>query len=390
MSYHADETALVLSGGAAYGAFAVGIMKALFAGRSPATAYQHLDANIVVGTSVGAFNAAVMASQSEINCLAAAENLARIWTDEIAARPGKCGNGIFRIRGDLRDYFDPVCIRAGNAPSRLAEDGWEFGQYLVTRTANFFASSAPLDDRAVGLLNIESFIDTKPMRDLLRATIKEADVRNSRKSLHITTTDWVTGKPTYFQNEHFREEHGFCAVMASTAVPGVFPPVRIWDRLYVDGGVVQNTPLQPAIDLGASELHVIYLDPDPSYIPLKGQPNTMDTLLRMYYMMLATKIAEDVETARWINRGLEVIEQYRETQETQSTTVVDLVRVVGKMMESKGRRYKRLVIHRYFPRHSLGTELGMLDFSLDQILKMMEEGERVAITHDCSENQCVN
>jgi NTE family protein len=55
MSRDAGETALVLSGGGAYGAFSVGVIKALFAGRSPSTGYQPLQPGIFTGTSVGAF-----------------------------------------------------------------------------------------------------------------------------------------------------------------------------------------------------------------------------------------------------------------------------------------------------------------------------------------------
>ena len=58
MTQSAQEAALVLSGGGAYGAFEVGIMKALFAGRSPATRYRPLEAKIFTGTSVGAFHVA--------------------------------------------------------------------------------------------------------------------------------------------------------------------------------------------------------------------------------------------------------------------------------------------------------------------------------------------
>src|SRR5262249_25102831 len=50
MSVPASKTAVVLSGGGAYGAFAVGVMKVLFAGRSPATRYQVCDADIFTGT----------------------------------------------------------------------------------------------------------------------------------------------------------------------------------------------------------------------------------------------------------------------------------------------------------------------------------------------------
>src|SRR5260221_3630820 len=101
-----SETAMVLSGGGAYGAFGIGVMKALFAGRSPATGYSPLDAEIFVGTSVGAFNSAVMAEHNSLNCLEAAILLESIWLEQISERPGKCGNGVFRILGNPGELTD--------------------------------------------------------------------------------------------------------------------------------------------------------------------------------------------------------------------------------------------------------------------------------------------
>src|SRR5258708_21527972 len=92
------ETALVLSGGGAYGAFAIGIMKALYAGASPATNYQPLKADIFTGTSVGAFNAAVMGHQKDESGLARVPSLEKGLLDLVAARPRKCENRIFRVR----------------------------------------------------------------------------------------------------------------------------------------------------------------------------------------------------------------------------------------------------------------------------------------------------
>src|SRR5690242_12761877 len=93
MSEALGRTALVLSGGGAYGAFAVGVLKALSAGRSPATGYRPLQANIFIGTSVGAFNAALMVNGREQDSLEAALQLEDIWLNRVAEKPGGCGNG---------------------------------------------------------------------------------------------------------------------------------------------------------------------------------------------------------------------------------------------------------------------------------------------------------
>ena len=47
------------------------------------------------------------------------------------------------------------------------------------------------------------------------------------------------------------------AVLAAAAIPGVLPPVRWNERLLLDGGVVDNTPISHAIELGAERIHVL-------------------------------------------------------------------------------------------------------------------------------------
>ena len=60
MNGNGEKHAIVLSGGGAYGAFEIGVMKVLFSGRSPSTRYTPVQADILTGTSVGAFNAAMI------------------------------------------------------------------------------------------------------------------------------------------------------------------------------------------------------------------------------------------------------------------------------------------------------------------------------------------
>src|SRR2546423_1793159 len=137
-----SETALVLSGGGAAGAFSVGVMKVLFAGRSPATGYKPLSAGIFSGTSVGSFNAAIMAGYPEESSLTTASRLERLWLDRVAQHPGQCENGVFRIRGNPLDYLDASCLSdPEKVLSRLAGDSLFLTGYVLFRSANFLASS---------------------------------------------------------------------------------------------------------------------------------------------------------------------------------------------------------------------------------------------------------
>jgi NTE family protein len=383
-----DETALVLSGGGAYGAFGVGVMKVLYAGASPATHYQALTANVFTGTSVGAFNAAVMVDQPQESGPNRVRTLEEVWVNLIAAQPGKCGNGIFRVRGDPMAYLNPSCLSpAATVVSRSASDTFAISSYVVDRTINFIASSAEWSNRLLGLVNTSSFVDNSPFRDLLHQVIVEELIRKSPKRLQVIATNWVTGKVVRFTNADFHSDRGSSIIMASTAIPGFFPPVVMDGGLFVDGGAVENTPLSSAIDAGATELHVIYLDPQPKFIPIKAEPNTADTLLRLYYLMLASKLNEDIETARWINAGLRALARFRQSGTLSSESVRDLARVAGQI--SVEAAYKPLTIHRYFPRVVLGTQLDLVNFDLDRILAMIEEGERVALVHDCIASGCV-
>ncbi|HEY6249475.1 MAG TPA: patatin-like phospholipase family protein [Candidatus Angelobacter sp.] len=389
MSAPASETAMVLSGGGAYGAFAVGIMKALFAGRSPATVYTPLAADIFTGTSVGAFNAAMMVAHGREDLLSAANALENVWLNLVADRPGRCGNGIFRVRGNLAEFIDASCLaQPATMVSRIADDSVALSRYVLERAANFLLSSAPLEERAMALVNVGSFVDSAPYAEMLNTVIHEDAIRDSPKHLRIVSTNWVTGEARSFNNSDFLDGRGIRSIMASTSIPGVFPPERIDEDLYVDGGVVENTPLGPAIDVGATNLHVVYLDPNPGVVRLRGEPYTVDTMLRVYLIMLATKLSEDIETARWINAGLDAIAAYREDQAASDSAIRDFIRVAGQFLKA-GKSYKRLTIHRYFPEKALGNDLGMLNFGIDPIARMITEGERVALLHDCAESNCV-
>src|ERR1044071_5571464 len=92
--------AVILSGGGAYGAYAGGVMKALFTGECPATNYDFFNPGVFTGTSVGAFNASFVVSHEDEDICAAARDLEHLWLERVAENPGSCGNSVFRFRGD--------------------------------------------------------------------------------------------------------------------------------------------------------------------------------------------------------------------------------------------------------------------------------------------------
>jgi NTE family protein len=61
------------------------------------------------------------------------------------------------------------------------------------------------------------------------------------------------------------------AVWASCAIPGIFPPFVKDKRIFVDGGVIDNIPVEPVLSIGAKSVLAVYLSKRPRY---KGEPNT--------------------------------------------------------------------------------------------------------------------
>jgi len=184
------RTAFVLSGGGSLGAVQVGMLRALFeSGIRP---------DMLVGTSVGAVNAAWVAGRPEPDGMA---ELEEIWL------------GLRR-----QDVFplSPLTSARG----------------LLGR-ANHFISNANL--RAV----LETHI---PYQRLEHAAVP----------VHIVATELKSGRAAILASGP-----AVPALLASCAIPGVFPPVEIARRDYVDGGVANHTPVTVAIELGAEKIYVL-------------------------------------------------------------------------------------------------------------------------------------
>jgi NTE family protein len=185
------RTAFVLSGGASLGALQVGMLEALYElGITP---------DFLVGASVGALNAAFVASRSQSP--QTARELGRVWRDL-----------------QREDVF-PVSMSAliGGVCGRR--------DHLVP-------------DRA--------------LRRLIRRYVEFEDLGEADIPLHLLAFDLTEGRELLLS-----EGPTVDAVAASASIPGIFPPVAIGERRLIDGGVVNNTPISHAVELGAERIYVL-------------------------------------------------------------------------------------------------------------------------------------
>ena len=114
------------------------------------------------------------------------------------------------------------------------------------------------DPTAAGVAELETLWLSLHRRDLatLRALLDDhfADRRleDVQVPAHVVTTDLASGAAHVISAGPVVE-----ALLASAAIPGLFPPVTIDGRHLVDGALVANTPVRQAVDLGATDIYVL-------------------------------------------------------------------------------------------------------------------------------------
>jgi predicted acylesterase/phospholipase RssA len=390
-SSDASTEAIVLSGGGSYGAYEVGIVKALFTGASPATDFKPLDADMFVGTSAGAINAAVLVSHLSAGPSAAVQYLEHLWSNVIAEQLGGCGNGVYRVRTPL-EFLDPDCLIMNPLRSLLdiASDTNFFARDWFNRAIAFASSRESLGRRTLQLMDLSTLVSTDRLHKRLEEAVPLEGIRQSDKLLRVVTTNFTTGELQIFTNEDIVERVGYKAILASAAIPGFFPPVDINGQFYVDGGTLMNTPINTAI-AGASTLHVVYMDPDVQNIPVERLRDTIDALDRTIVVALAYAINQQIEVARDINRTLELLEQADDSSPISDAELRSFFHAVSRIKRriQTSSPYKKLTIHRYHPREDLGGVLGLMNLAYDRIRGLIDRGFNDAAKHDCAVSGCV-
>lgn len=289
MTETAYRPALMLPGGGARGAYQVGVLKAL-AEYLPGP---ELPFRIVAGTSAGGINAAVTASHAD-DFSFGADRLAQFW-------------GNFRC-------------------SHIYRTGWLHNM----GTGLHWLASMTLG--GLGIANPKSLLDNHPLGHLLEGEldtdgIQRAIDRELIDAVMVTASGYATSRAvTFFQgrdeigewSQYRRAGVRTCIdhrhLLASAALPLLFPAERLGNEYFGDGGMRHTAPLSPPIHMGADRLLIIGTrdeaqDPEPE---LCGRyPSLGDIGGYLLDVIFMDYLNNDLARLRRINRTLEHVPEDR-------------------------------------------------------------------------------
>jgi len=304
-------TALILPGGGARGAYQVGVLKAITELRAGADN----PFPVICGTSAGAINAAVLASHAH-----------------------EFSTGVQRLEQFWRSMY---CARV------YRTDAW-----TVFKSGMRFA----LTLLSMGLIKTDprAFLDNAPLRRFLQNTLQLEGIQTALEAgalrgVAVTASGYTSATATsYFQAQEGiagwerTRRKGLAAklninhLLASAALPIIFPAERIGNEYFGDGGMRMVAPLSPAIHLGANRIMVIGtrdekpdLPPEsPADYPSAGEIGgyLMDTIFM-------DTLNADLARMRRINRTLELVAE----EKRQQTGLININSLVIK--PSKDLRY---------------------------------------------------
>jgi NTE family protein len=207
--FNERQVVLVFQGGGALGAYQAGVYQALHEAK--------IEPDWIIGTSIGAINASLIAGNEPEHRL---ERLEEFWQrmrrKELWSRstwPGAADTANYwaTILGGIPGFFEPNPLAFFGSHMRLGADG-----------AGFY-STAPLERTLSDLVDFSLLTRCKP-----RLTVGAAHVRTSQMCYFDSGTTQITARH----------------IMASGALPPAFPAVRIDGELYWDGGILSNTPTE--------------------------------------------------------------------------------------------------------------------------------------------------
>lgn len=290
---------LVLSGGAARGAYEVGVLlgiSELLQGHEAEGPFFR----VVAGTSVGAINGAWMAANAHVRDHNVGA-LADIWRGlQLEAH----------LRIDLRSLLGWSAPWRFLRQPKAGDLADRFGRSVLDPTALEGLVESAIDWRALHA-NVDS--------GTLRALVVPA--------LHIgsgVTTLFTELAPgvSFTQGRHPRrlaERARITAahVLASAAIPGLFPARRVGQGFFVDGGLRFNTPVSPAIRCGAERLLVISLGARPHpQAPTSGAggatesyPSPVFLIGKLLNALLLDPVEHDLQVLRGFNEVMGVVDE---------------------------------------------------------------------------------
>jgi NTE family protein len=278
------KTGLILTGGGARAAYQVGVLKAVseLLGEPRENPFP-----ILCGTSAGAINAAALAIRAE-DFAASVRHLVDVWS-------------AFRCHHVYRSDW-PGIIRTGNR--------WLTALMLLNRT------------------NPISLLDNTPLRELLVRTMEfdhiQTNIDNGALyAVSVTASGYTSGQSvTFYQGGSGVEDWerwqrvgasttlNADLLLASSAIPFIFPAVKVHREFFGDGSMRQIAPISPALHLGADRVLVIGTgrqSQEPSRVRSNLYPSLAQIAGHTLNSIFLDSLAVDIERLQRINKTLQCV-----------------------------------------------------------------------------------
>jgi NTE family protein len=148
-----------------------------------------------------------------------------------------------------------------------------------------------MDDTAISDWSLpdRGIIKGEALQNYVNTVLGNRTIERMKRTLAIVATDLQSGESVVFRNGNTG-----MAVRASSAVPGLFQPVRINGRDYVDGGLVSPVPVRVARSLGADLVIAVDISSKPQFAKTAS---SLDVLLQTFTIMGHTIAAQELREA---------------------------------------------------------------------------------------------
>ncbi len=285
----AGQIVLVFQGGGALGAYQAGVYEALHeAGVEP---------DWIIGTSIGAINAALISGNAPGRRLDA---LREFWRR--TAQQETWPSWFFSPLAPSLAYWRTLC-------SGIAG-------FFEPNFSAFCSAHAPLGVDAAG------YYSTAPLERTLRDLVDFDIVARNRPRLTVGAAHVCTSRMRYFDSRDLRLDVKH--IVASGALPPAFPAVRIDDELYWDGGILSNTPTEAIFDDNPrrnSLIFAVHL-----WNPVGSEPGTIwEVFHRQKDIQYSSRISSHVVRQQQVHRLRHVINELA-TYLPESARALDTVR----------------------------------------------------------------
>ena len=218
------QVVLVLQGGGALGAYQVGVYQALHEAG--------IKLDWIIGTSIGAINAALIAGNTPERRIDA---LQEFWR---------------RMRSDRVWYYLPAWTGLPDVTSYLTTLFGGISSFFRPNAAAFLGPHVPLGAERAG------FYSTAPLRKTVSELVDFSLMNRSSLRVTVGASEVRSGVMRYFdtRDQAMTIDH----ILASSALPPAFPAVRIDGELYWDGGILSNSPTEVIFEDNARHTSLIF------------------------------------------------------------------------------------------------------------------------------------